>query len=225
MAAVVVCGLGLGLLAPVPAHAGPGTPAVTVAPSTNLVHGQTVVVAGSGFLTADFPAVVINQCSMTPFGCSGDVLLMEPEVEPFSTPRTVQRFVDGVDCSPGNCAIVAAQYNPLNEELGEILFAPLTFATAPGAPTIIRNATAGDGVATVSWTAPGSDGGSAITGYVVTPYIGYFPLVPQVFSSTATTQVVTGLTNGRQYRFRVRAVNAVGTGGYSTVTNPVTPTA
>jgi subtilisin-like proprotein convertase family protein len=99
-----------------------------------------------------------------------------------------------------------------------------TTATAPGAPTIIRNATAGDGVATVSWTAPASDGGSAITGYVVNPYIGYFPLAPQVFSSTATTQVVTGLTNGTEYRFRVQAVNAVGTSGYSTVTNPVIPT-
>jgi subtilisin-like proprotein convertase family protein len=100
-----------------------------------------------------------------------------------------------------------------------------TTTTAPDAPTIIRNATAGDGFATVSWTAPASDGGSAITGYVVTPYIGYFPLVPQVFSSTATTQVVTGLTNGTQYRFRVQAVNAVGTSGYSTVTNLVTPSA
>jgi hypothetical protein len=89
---------------------------------------------------------------------------------------------------------------------------------------MIGAATAGDGQATVSWTAPASDGGSAITGYVVTPYIGYFPLAPQVFSSTATTQVVTGLTNGTQYRFRVQAVNAVGASGYSTVTNPVIPT-
>jgi hypothetical protein len=34
---------------------------------------------------------------------------------------------------------------------------------------------------------------------------------------------VTGLTNGTTYRFRVRAINAVGTGGYSKATNPVTP--
>ncbi len=97
--------------------------------------------------------------------------------------------------------------------------------SAPGAPTIIRNATAGDGQATVSWTAPVSDGGSAITGYVVTPYIGYFPLASRTFASTATTQTITGLTNGTQYRFRVQAINAVGTSGYSKVTNPVTPTA
>jgi hypothetical protein len=77
----------------------------------------------------------------------------------------------------------------------------------------------------VSWTAPSSDGGSPITGYVVTPYIGYFPLPSRTFNSQATTQVITGLTNGRTYRFRVRAINAVGTSGYSKVTNPVTPTA
>jgi len=96
--------------------------------------------------------------------------------------------------------------------------------TAPGAPTI-GSATAGDQEATVTWTAPASDGGSPITGYVVTPYVGYFPLASQTFGSTATTQVVTGLTNGTQYRFRVQAINAVGTSGYSKVTNPVTPAA
>jgi hypothetical protein len=42
----------------------------------------------------------------------------------------------------------------------------------PGAPTIVRNATAANTTATVSWTAPTSDGGSPITGYVVTPVIG-----------------------------------------------------
>jgi len=31
--------------------------------------------------------------------------------------------------------------------------------------------------------------------------------------------------NGTTYRFRVQAMNAIGTSGYSTVTNPVTPTA
>ena len=47
----------------------------------------------------------------------------------------------------------------------------VTPATVTGAPTI-GTATGGNASATVTWTAPASNGGAAITGYVVTPYIG-----------------------------------------------------
>ena len=47
---------------------------------------------------------------------------------------------------------------------------PSTTPVAPAAPTGVT-ATAGDGSATVSWTAP-SNGGSPITAYTVTPYAG-----------------------------------------------------
>lgn len=96
-------------------------------------------------------------------------------------------------------------------------------ATVPGAPTI-GTATAGDGQATVTWTAPASDGGSAITGYVVTPSIGGSAQPPVTFNSTATSQDVTGLTNGTAYTFTVAAVNGVGTGAGSAASNAVTPT-
>jgi predicted phage tail protein len=97
-------------------------------------------------------------------------------------------------------------------------------ATAPSAPTI-GSASAGNGQATVSWTAPTSDGGSPITAYEVTPYIGLAPQMSTTYNMTATTEIVTGLSNGTTYRFRVRAINGAGSSGYSTVSNPVTPTA
>ena len=76
----------------------------------------------------------------------------------------------------------------------------------------------------MSWATP-SNGCVLITGDAVTPYVGYWPLSPTTFNSTDTTQTITGLTNGTTYRFRIQAINSIGTGGYSKVTKPVTPTA
>jgi hypothetical protein len=95
----------------------------------------------------------------------------------------------------------------------------VTPAAVPGAPTAVH-ATAGDGSATVSWTAPASNG-SAITGYAVTSSPG---------GKTCTTTgalscSVSGLTNGRAYTFTVTATNGVGTGPASAASNSVTPQA
>ncbi|MEZ5177987.1 MAG: fibronectin type III domain-containing protein [Acidimicrobiales bacterium] len=94
--------------------------------------------------------------------------------------------------------------------------------TRPGAPTI-GTATAGNAKATVTWTAPESDGGSPITGYVVTPLAMGDPRPAQTFESTDTTQVITGLSNGIEHTFVVQAINAIGTGDPSAESNPVTP--
>ena len=84
----------------------------------------------------------------------------------------------------------------------------------------------GNGQATVSWTAPG-DGGSPITAYTITPYVGTTAQPSTTITGTppATTQTVTGLTNGTTYTFTVAATNAIGTGSPSAPSNSVTPTA
>ena len=94
--------------------------------------------------------------------------------------------------------------------------------TAPGAPTAVT-AAAGDASVTLSWTAPASDGGSAITGYQVDVLTGTTVQRTVSPTGTATSTVVTGLTNGTAYNFVVRAVNAVGTGAESAASNTVTP--
>ena len=75
--------------------------------------------------------------------------------------------------------------------------------------------TAGPTGVTVSWSPP-SDAAAAATvvGYQVTAYDGAYPYGPYAFGPT-TTQVLTGLTNGRSYTVRVAAVNAVGAGPLS----------
>jgi hypothetical protein len=94
----------------------------------------------------------------------------------------------------------------------------------PSAPTGVTAAPATK-QARVSWTASSSNGGSAITGYTVTPYDGSTALTSVDASATASTATVTGLTNGKAYTFQVRATNGVGTGAYSTASAAVTPEA
>jgi hypothetical protein len=97
---------------------------------------------------------------------------------------------------------------------------PPTVPATPSAPT----ASPGDGQATVTWTAP-DNGGSAITKYTVTPYIGSTAQTPKdvTGSPAPTSTTIPGLTNGTAYTFKVSATNAVGTSGQSAASNAVTP--
>jgi len=109
--------------------------------------------------------------------------------------------------------------------LTALLFAGLTAspagaASVPGAPTSV-SAVPGNKAAKVVWKAPTSDGGSAVTGYVVTPYLGAAAQPSRAFSAASTTEVVEGLTNGKAYSFKVEARNAVGTGASSPKSGPV----
>jgi hypothetical protein len=89
----------------------------------------------------------------------------------------------------------------------------------PGAPTI-GTATAGNASASVSFTAPTPNGGSAITGYTVTSSPG-----GKTGTGTSSPITVSGLTNGTAYTFTVTATNAIGTGAASGASNSVTPVA
>ena len=96
---------------------------------------------------------------------------------------------------------------------------PVAPVTAPGAPSGLA-ATAGDAQVSLSWNAPASDGGAAITGYRVYQGAGK----TAVASVTGTSATVTGLTNGTRYLFKVTAVNKAGEGPASGAAS-ATPTA
>ena len=78
--------------------------------------------------------------------------------------------------------------------------------TMPDAPTnLLADAT--DGAVTLTWEAPEDDGGSEITDYEVRiDQTGEWISI----GSTDTTHTVTGLVNGTEYVFQVRAVTAAG---------------
>ena len=82
---------------------------------------------------------------------------------------------------------------------------------APSAPSI-ESITAGNGQLSVSFTAPSSDGGSAITGYEYSTDNGVTWVSA---ASTSSPIVITGLTNGTAYNVKLRAVNAEGEGAAS----------
>nr|WP_240948033.1 fibronectin type III domain-containing protein [Planosporangium mesophilum] len=93
--------------------------------------------------------------------------------------------------------------------------APLTFTVAPppapDAPSAV-SATAADGSAAVSWTAPADNGGT-ITSYTVYCSADGAPATPCGSVSgtpAATSKTVTNLRNGATYTFQVSATNAGG---------------
>ena len=100
-----------------------------------------------------------------------------------------------------------------------------TGTSVPGAPTGLTATASGATQIDLSWSAPGSTGGSAITGYriEVSPN-GTSGWTDQVANtnSTATTYAHTGLGGGTTRHYRVSAINANGAGTASNVANATT---
>ncbi len=96
-------------------------------------------------------------------------------------------------------------------------------AAAPGQVTNV-SATAGDGSASLTWSAP--SGGAPATSYTITPYIGSVaqPTTTVSGSPPPAGATVDGLANGTSYTFTVTAANAAGAGPASAHSNAVTPT-
>jgi hypothetical protein len=95
-------------------------------------------------------------------------------------------------------------------------------ATPPGTPTEV-SARPDTRSAVVSWKAPADDGGSAITGYEVTPLREGVAQTPVQVEAGQTATRVTGLTNDTSHTFRVAARNASGTGTPSGESSAVSP--
>jgi len=100
--------------------------------------------------------------------------------------------------------------------------------TAGDTPTAPRNvvAIAGDREIDLAWTAPENSGGTPITDYIIQYTLDDGVTWTTVVDGIAavTTAKITELTNNVPYRLRVAAINAAGTGAFSTLTLTVVPT-
>ena len=97
--------------------------------------------------------------------------------------------------------------------------------TTPNAPTNLSGSRRNGGVR-LTWSTPSDDGGSTITDYDYR-----YSFSSGTFSSwtsagnTSNGETITGLTNGRQYQFQVRARNSIGAGSesYTAYATPAGP--
>ncbi len=126
------------------------------------------------------------------------------EVDPAATTRTLNGLTAG-----SSYTFRVAAVNDIGTSAASAASNSVVPYLALNAP-VITSVAAGSSAATVSWTAPSNTGGSPVTGYVVTPYLGAVAQPAQTFTGAATTRTVTGLTPGATYTFKVAATNLSG---------------
>jgi fibronectin type 3 domain-containing protein len=94
---------------------------------------------------------------------------------------------------------------------GEASAKPITTSTAP----TLTNAVAGDAQVVLTWTAPGSNGGSAVTGYKVYRGTASGSVTLLATVGNVLTYTDTSVTNGVTYFYKVSAMNGGGEGPLS----------
>jgi fibronectin type 3 domain-containing protein len=99
---------------------------------------------------------------------------------------------------------------------GEANATPQPAVTVPSAPQTLT-ATGSNGAVQLSWSAPASNGGAAVTSYSVyrSTTAGGEGSTPVATGVTGTSYTDNPLNNGTTYYYTVAAVNAVGTGPQS----------
>jgi titin len=117
------------------------------------------------------------------------------------SPYSIRGLVNGTTYSVTVSAINSVGESIVSEST------EVTPATAPDPPFAVTALRRGQG-ADVSWTAPTNDGGDPITGYRVRIWSESAALAE--FETSSESIVISGLSNGTEYRVVVTSVNTVG---------------
>jgi len=195
----------------------PGAPTIGIATaSSGATTTGTATVTWTAPAANGGPAITSFEIVATPTSGTSPVVT-RTGIARTATSGTVTGLVNGTTYTLQVRAVNLFGPGPLSAASN-----PVTPVGLPGTPTTVV-AIRGNASASLSWTAPASNGGSAITGYQVQVRTGTTVVRTDVLTGPSTSTLVTGLTNGTAYNFRVAAVNAIGTGALSAASNTVTP--
>ena len=178
-----------------------------------------------GFRTMRYDALEVSEATVTgaqrlaPPSNMGWKLTIEPtrdEAVTIAVPANLACTETGAICTLDGRAL---------SKRVELAIPGPTAASVPGAPADSQAATpsGSDGVLAVTWSAPASDGGAAITAYRVAWKSGSLDYDTTARSKrqaevSERTYTIAGLGNGVEYTIRVRAVNDAGAGAAAEVT-------
>jgi uncharacterized repeat protein (TIGR02543 family) len=188
----------------------PGTPGTATAAPGDGSATITIVAPSSGGTPSSYTVTASNgsTCTVVSPGTSCTIAPL--------TNGTAYTFTTTATNSAGTSTSSSSASNSV------------TPAGVPSTPTGVTGSGTG-GSATINWSVPTSDGGSALTDYV----IEYSVLDSGTWTtfadgtSTATSATITGLIAGSSYQFRVTAKNIIGSSitSFSSPTVATLPTA
>jgi uncharacterized repeat protein (TIGR02543 family) len=183
-----------------------GKPGVPTGVSATIGNGSATVSLTPPTNTGG-PAISSYTVTASPGGATCEVI-------PSATSCTVPGLANGTAYT-----FSATAFNGVARSDSSTASASVTPATTPGAPTITSATSSSSGTTTVNFSAPASNGGSAITGYTITSNPGGFTCTA---AANATSCAVSGLTDGVAYTFTAVATNAIGNSSASSSSASVT---
>lgn len=169
--------------------------------------GNSVNPSGSIDASGNFSSSLISDAS-------GTLLITDPKVVSDDPALTITGLTNGTAYTFRIKALNSVGYSGTNS-------ITRTPATIPNPPLSVL-ATPENQSATVSWSPPSYNGGSAVISYTVIasppPSSG-----PPSLTVTGLTATVTRLTNGTSYTFEVRATNSIGPSANSSPSATIIP--
>jgi titin len=202
--------------------AGPGAASATTQTiPSGIPNAPTNVTAtpGSTQITLHWVAPTDNGLPVTSYLVSytsdGGATWQSQSVSAASTSYTATGLTNGVTYA-FRVSAVNGQGSGLASSL--VSSSPWTVPSAPQTPT----ATPADSAVVLTWTAPASDGGASVSGYLIDELVSGTWTRVATTTGTARSTTITSLTNGTTYSFRVSAENAAGSGS-PTATITATP--